>query len=65
MPRDTRVNIRLDEDVAARYGHDCDAIGSTPAGVTQMLIRYWLGDIAAPPPRPTPKPATTQEPTHA
>jgi hypothetical protein len=63
MPRESRVNIRLDPDVAERLSHAADTISSTPAGITQMLIRWYLGDATTPPPRPHPSGPTTQETT--
>lgn len=63
MPREARVNIRLDPDIAQRLSQAAAAIGSTPGGITHMLIRWYLGDATTPPPGPTTT-TTTQETTH-
>lgn len=59
MPRNTRVSISLDGDAGDRFASDARAIGSTPAALGQLLIRWYLGDAADPPARPTTRPART------
>lgn len=58
MPREVRVNTRLALDVGERFAAAAATAGTTPAGLAQMLIREYLGDITSVP-RPTNMPTTT------